>query len=841
MDVGHGHVTPRPDGMKARCGGPALCQKCAQEAATAGFYQGGEQRVPCPTCGTSVPPGQVAQRVTESTSAEALIGGKRSAGDIRELLRAALRARVQAMSGADYCWVYVVDHTDTDVVYCAGDDSLWQCSYTITGDQVGLGEPTAVVPAYVPAPAAETAAVGAERHRHEGRVLEALDPEPATGARRYRVQIIAYGESKNGRRYPSKVMRAAASLYEGAKAYDHHRTEAELATGTIQGLVGSYSEVKATAAGIEATLTLLPSATHAAEALDAALAGGSSEPLVGISHDVLATFKPIVDQGRSLIEATGITRVLSADIVSDPAAGGAAIRAVAGGIDSTTDLAGTVPAAETEKEPDVAITKADLLAALKDVSGEDLAAVGLAKAGTATEVVEPDKPADPLARTEEAVPQTFTKGSAFASIAVKALAEAAELEPRAVEALLGDKFTEADITAAIGSAKALLAAVERPGLVPTATAEVTREAHDKKIAGLDSLFSQDGKGYRSFREAFSDITGRRPRTWDEDFNRTVLRESLGRGEYDSAVRSPESGTTATWDVILGDSITRRMVAEYSRPSLQTWRLIVSSIVPINDFRTQRIDRLGGYGVLPTVAQGAPYQPLTTPGDEEATYALSKRGGTEDLTLEMIANDDLRAIGRLPVKLGLAAAQTLYRFVWDILPANAATTYDSVALFHASHSNTTATAPLSQTNLSALRRKMRQQTAYGDTSDVLSIVPKYLVVPSALEEIAFQLSTSAVAIPATPAGASNTPNLHQGIEPIVIDYYSDADDWYVVCDPTMCPTIEVGFYQGRQDPELFVQADQTVGSMFNADKATYKIRHIYGEAVEEHRGFQRATN
>lgn len=35
--LGHGHVHPRPDGVKARCGGPALCGKCAQEAMLAGF------------------------------------------------------------------------------------------------------------------------------------------------------------------------------------------------------------------------------------------------------------------------------------------------------------------------------------------------------------------------------------------------------------------------------------------------------------------------------------------------------------------------------------------------------------------------------------------------------------------------------------------------------------------------------------------------------------------------------------------------------------------------------------------------------------------------------------
>lgn len=31
--TGHGHVTPNPDGWKARCGGPAICAVCAGEAA----------------------------------------------------------------------------------------------------------------------------------------------------------------------------------------------------------------------------------------------------------------------------------------------------------------------------------------------------------------------------------------------------------------------------------------------------------------------------------------------------------------------------------------------------------------------------------------------------------------------------------------------------------------------------------------------------------------------------------------------------------------------------------------------------------------------------------------
>lgn len=32
-NVGHGHVYPRPDGVKARCGGPAICKECALDFA----------------------------------------------------------------------------------------------------------------------------------------------------------------------------------------------------------------------------------------------------------------------------------------------------------------------------------------------------------------------------------------------------------------------------------------------------------------------------------------------------------------------------------------------------------------------------------------------------------------------------------------------------------------------------------------------------------------------------------------------------------------------------------------------------------------------------------------
>lgn len=679
-------------------------------------------------------------------------------------------------------------------------------------------------PAAKPARARESVHAEIQRaDRIEGRVFESLGTDEV-GGRVFRVRIIRTGTSKNRKRYTEAVLRRAAPLYEGAKAFDHHRTPAEMASSTLQGLAGGYRRVdyedRGPESGVFADLHLLPSMVHVAEALEASIEAQKQglPPLVGISHDVLASFKAGAPGPRGHVqEAVAITRVHSADVVADPSAGGQAERVLAGGI------------TDTHEESDVEVTTEAVLDAFSEASDEQLAAYGLTRV-------------QPVATTEAVTPVGEPKGSFLASFMIAQKAQAAGLPEsvrESIAAALPDRITESDIDRQIATYKDMLASLERSGLAPTATVQVVKESRDKVIEGLDAAFRGDYSHFRSIKQVYEAFTGARPDRWGEDENRVILRESMGASAYNSgARRTTESMTTASWDQVLGDSITRRMIQMYQVPSLRTWRQIVSDVVPVNDFRTQRRVRTGGYGTLPVVNQGAPYQPLTSATDEEATYALEKKGGTEDLTLEMIANDDLGALARIPRLLGLAAARTLHNFVWDFILTNP-TIYDSVALFAAGHANTTAVA-LSQTNMSSLRQKMRDQTGYGDSSNILSLVPKFLVVPNELEELGRQLCGSPVAVPATPAGPSDILNIHQGTVPIVLDYDTDPNDWFMIADPEMCPTIEIGFYQGREEPELFTQQDNTVGSMFNSDTLTYKIRHIYKGAVVEYRGFQRGT-
>lgn len=779
----------------------------------------------------------ITRRVTEAI--------ERTFSDISDLVHAALRAVVTIGENG---WLNVVDTTTDWVVYRvesdSGDAGKYKRTYTIDdAGKVTLSEPVKVVEQTTYTQVTEATVTV------PGRVLEAKGTD-GTGGRVFRVEIVAYGDSKNHTRYSEAVMTAAVSRYEGAKAYDHHRSLEELRTSTISGLVGSYRGVEATTTALEADLCLLPGATHTAEALDASLAAQAKglPALVGISHDITGKFTPIAGPGgQRVLEAVEITSVNSADVVADPSAGGRATRMVAGG------------SGATEQEESKNMTLEELLALLAGATPEQrataVASLGIDAATLEKLTTTPVEPVpDPKAEVTDdkekvlvgagVTESTFARGTISGRSLVRTAVEEAGLDVRLAEAInvaLPERFTEADVAGQIEGIKRVTEGLEKAGLKPTvpATARITDE-RDRKVEALDAMFAGDSKGYRSFKQAFIDFTGTREDPIGEDFNRVVLRESFGSSghNYDSSRRT-ESVETTTWAQALGDSITRRMVAEYAQPSLSVWRQLVSSMPPVNDFRAQRIDRLGGYGVLPAVAEGAPYQPLTTPPDEEATYSLTKRGGLEDLTLEAIANDDLRLIQRIPQRLGLAAAQTLYRFVLDLILENVVCTYDGVALFAAGHGSNTASVPLGQTGLATARLRMSKQSAYGDAKDLLDLDIKYLLVPADLWEMAWQLATSAVAVVNGVADAG-IPNINQSIVPIRVPYWETPTTWVAVADPKMVPTIEVGFYQGRQEPELFNQVDPLVGSVFSADKITYKIRHIYSGTVLDHRGFFRGT-
>jgi hypothetical protein len=399
---------------------------------------------------------------------------------------------------------------------------------------------------------------------------------------------------------------------------------------------------------------------------------------------------------------------------------------------------------------------------------------------------------------------------------------ASTLPAPAKERLLDDfrareRFVEADVDGAIKREREYVARFTESGRPNGAWPQIEVKDRGEVVKDmLDAFFDPKHKNHRavqSFKECYIAITGDRRVTGRiDDCDMSLMRESLGR--------FAEAVSSSTFANALGDSITRRMQELYLGDiDLQAWKK-VCRWGPVTDFRTQERVRIGGYGNLPAVAQAGPYVGLTSPGDEKATYAVTKRGGLETLTLEAIKNDDVMALRRIPAELALAAGNTLYEFVFDFFRTNP-TIYDSVALYHASHGNLF-TAALDATAFGAHRLAMLKQTRAGSLKR-LGAGPARVMVPFDLQETAYNLFVRNQNLDKTFVQTINP-------EVIPVGYWTDTNDWVTLADPNRLAALEIGFLDGREEPELFVQDAPNVGSLFSNDQITYKIRHIYGGNV-----------
>lgn len=737
---------------------------------------------------------------------------------VMDLVRGAITAAlVAANPAAERRW-FDVEAFYADRMVIELDGRCWSYPYTLAGTAVTLGEAMEVVETYAPIKEAAPAALR-EAVDGKGFVWDAV--------------LIKAGLSLNNRFYPDAVLREAAPLFEGrpifAKADEQHLKGEGKDVRNILGYVGNvrFAEGATPDSGsLLGTVTLLAAAGSLPEVIREAWSRGKKD-LVGLSIDADGKAKLGKHGGKPMRVATSITKVNSVDLIVEPGAGGGLVR--------------LVEAADPNHQED-----ADM--ALKERMLEAIKAKNPAKAATIDLATISDEDLETAYREAVATPAPAAKAddkgfatlddlrmiearaSARVKVAESTLPAAAKDKLRA-DFEARERFTEADIDAAIKGEREYLARFTESGHVRMAgiDVEITEPRH-KVVAGmLDAFFDpahKDHRSVQSFRECYREITGDIRVTGRlESCDPIRLREALG----DSAFR--ESLDSTSFANVLGSSITRRLVADYREiGQYDVWRQLTGTPVPITDFRTNERTRYGGYGDLPAVAEGDPYAALASPSDEKATYAVTKRGGTEDVTLEMIKNDDVGTIRRIPVKLSRAAKRTLAKFVLDFIRTNP-TAYDSVALFHAAHGNLGAAA-LDATSLAAGRLAMLKQTEAGSL-DRLGIGPKCLWVAVDGQEGAVNLFNRSTNL-------DKTFIQDNALQVIPVWYWTDVNDWALSADPNDIPTIELGFLDGAEEPELFVQDTPTVGSVFSHDKLTYKIRHIYGGNVLDYRGLYKAV-
>jgi hypothetical protein len=131
-------------------------------------------------------------------------------------------------------------------------------------------------------------------------------------------------------------------------------------------------------------------------------------------------------------------------------------------------------------------------------------------------------------------------------------------------------------------------------------------------------------------------------------------------------------------------------------------------------------------------------------------------------------------------------------------------------------------------------------------------PKFLLVPPDLEITALQIMASqhdyTYALSNAPSGPENVfseGDAHNARlnyarkRVIVVDLWTDTNDWAAVADPNLYPTIGLGFRYGRT-PEIFSVASPTAGLMFSNDTLPVKVRYFFAVGPMDYRGLYKAN-
>lgn len=268
--------------------------------------------------------------------------------------------------------------------------------------------------------------------------------------------------------------------------------------------------------------------------------------------------------------------------------------------------------------------------------------------------------------------------------------------------------------------------------------------------------------------------------------------------------------------------TLRKAYDEAPSTYQQW---VRTASDATDFRDMNKIVFGEMGMPSEVAENGQYQEMTTT-DAKESYKVAKHGGIFSITLEMLVNDDLDAMTRRVQMMGNAMRRKINRDAYSILLDNNALS-DGIALFHGtSHGANLDGTALGEGALDTGFTVMATQSGT-DSTTVLGLTPRYLIVPAALRPTAMRLVNGGV----VPTTTTNVP-LYGSLEVISdgqIDALGSATNWWLAADSGMVDTVEISFLQGERNPVV----EREDG--FSTDTIKAKIRQTYGIKAIDYRG------
>jgi len=210
-------------------------------------------------------------------------------------------------------------------------------------------------------------------------------------------------------------------------------------------------------------------------------------------------------------------------------------------------------------------------------------------------------------------------------------------------------------------------------------------------------------------------------------------------------------------------------------------------------------------------------------DANEQYVLQTYGRILPFTRQMIINDDLDAITRIPELFGRSAADNESDIVWNIFAANAAMG-DGTALFHADHGNiVTPGTGITVDGVGAGRLLMRKQT--GLEGRLINLMAQWMIVGAERETEAekfFGEITPSQISEVRPEGMARSLSL-------IVEPRLAAQPWYLAAGVGAVDTIEYAYLNG--DDSVYIETKPG----FEIDGIQIKARHEFAAKAIDYRG------
>lgn len=368
--------------------------------------------------------------------------------------------------------------------------------------------------------------------------------------------------------------------------------------------------------------------------------------------------------------------------------------------------------------------------------------------------------------------------------------------------------------------------------------ETTRDEMETRMQGIqESIMSRvDARAPltdngRQFRGMSLLETGREMLSWHGVNTRGLDKMTLATRIL--TFRSGSMLTTSDFSGLMANVASKRLRVGYDEnPGTYTRWARRAPNAP--DFKTMSVVQLSAMPDLLKVNEHGEFK-YGAVSDGSETYSLLTYGRIVSLSRQAVINDDLRAFDRMIAAFGASSARLENRLVYSQLTANAAMS-DSIALFHASHANlgSGAGSALQFSSLAAGRAAMRVQK--GLQSEELNLAPAFLIVPAALEQTAYQFTSSQY----VPAKSTDVNEFRAGgrtaLEPIVepILDANSATAWYLAAQNSQVDTVEYCYLDGAEGPVV----ESEMG--FEVDGISFKCREDFAAKAIDWRGLYKSA-